>query len=177
MSESGSHTPAQPVFVVPEALASLGVVFRPEVQADLPFLERLYLSTRWNEFAGFMDDGQKTAFLRDQFRLQRRHYLSHYDASGFFVVELAGQPMGRLYLYGGTATDVRVVDISLLPEHRGCGLGGAMLCAVQSQAVALGKAVSLHVDCFNPAKRLYERLGFREVKQIGASWLMEWRSL
>ena len=47
-------------------------------------------------------------------------------------------------------------DIALLPAWRGRGLGGRCLQALVDQGRALGIQVELH----NPARRLYERLGF-----------------
>ena len=75
-----------------------------------------------------------------------------------------GGPAGRIYLFC-TGTDIRIIDISLLPERRGGGLGTALLTAVITEATASGHSVSIHVEHFNPARRLYERLGFREISR------------
>jgi predicted GNAT family acetyltransferase len=46
---------------------------------------------------------------------------------------------------------------------------------VLAAAAAEGQAVSIHVEIFNPAMRLYERLGFRQIDTYGVYHLMEWR--
>jgi ribosomal protein S18 acetylase RimI-like enzyme len=68
-----------------------------------------------------------------------------------------------------------VVDISLLPECRGRGIGTALLEAVIAEASGAGKFVALSVEKLNPALRLYRRLGFRKVDDQGVYWSMEWR--
>jgi ribosomal protein S18 acetylase RimI-like enzyme len=88
------------------------------------------------------------------------------------VILHGGQPAGRLFLHRGT-DEIRVVDIGLLPEHRNQGIGGALLKAVLDEAAEAGKAVRLHVESFNRAVRLYERLDFASVGTDGAHIEME----
>jgi ribosomal protein S18 acetylase RimI-like enzyme len=160
---------------MPAALAAQGFTLRPETEADVPFLRRLYVSTRWEELAPVVDwsEAQKIAFLESQFGLQRRHYLTYFQAAEFSVLEQNGVPAGRLYI-DREAAALHVVDISLLPEWRGRGTGTALLQAVCAEACAAGKKASIMVEKFNPALRLYRRLGFREVADTGAYWTMEW---
>jgi ribosomal protein S18 acetylase RimI-like enzyme len=144
--------------------------------ADLPFLERVYASTRTAELAQTdWSDEQKAGFLGLQFRAQHQHYLAHYHGAQYFVVEHAGVPVGRLYLHW-RAGELRIMDIALLPEARGQALGGTLLAALMARAVAVGKSVSIHVEQMNPAMRLYLRLGFERVGEHGIYHLMEWRS-
>jgi ribosomal protein S18 acetylase RimI-like enzyme len=70
--------------------------------------------------------------------------------------------------------EIRLVDIALLPEHRGRGIGGALLRGLLDEGAVSGRRVSMHVERSNPALRLYERLGFERVKDDGIYWLMEW---
>jgi GNAT superfamily N-acetyltransferase len=158
-----------------DALALRCVRLRPQNRDDEPFLTELYLSVRWPELepSGWPDE-TKRAFLRDQFRLQSAHYAKAYYDAEFWIVEREGEALGRLYLFRG-GVDHRIVDISLLPHARGKGLGGALLQAVQAEAAAAGKSVSIHVEKFNPAQTLYRRLGFHEIGDSGPYWLMEWR--
>jgi len=159
----------------PPALSAAGYGLRPQREEDYPFLERLYFSVRTPEVEA-LDWPQETkhAFLVDQCRLQHIHYQTHYYDAEFLIVEKDGEPMGRLYLFRGPQ-DHRIVDISLLSECRNAGVGSALLKAVQAQAEAAGKTVSIHVEMFNPAQTLYRRLGFREIGEDGPYWLMEWR--
>jgi ribosomal protein S18 acetylase RimI-like enzyme len=85
-----------------------------------------------------------------------------------------GEAIGRLYL-AEWGSEIRIVDISLVPENRGRGLGEALLRDVQADAASRGKAVSIHVEKFNPARRLYDRLGFAVIEDKGIYDLMMWR--
>jgi GNAT superfamily N-acetyltransferase len=163
------------MLVLPAALADQGFTLRSESEADLPFLRRLYVSTRWQELASFIDwtEAQKLAFLESQFALQRHHYRTYYPATEFAVLEKNGVPAGRLYV-DRQANNLCVIDISLLPEWRGHGTGTALMNALCAEARAAGKKVSIAVEKFNPAQTLYRRLGFREVSDEGAHWFMEW---
>lgn len=163
--------------IVPTAaVRELGLELRPETDQDVPFLSLLYTSMRWDELIPVTEwsDGEKLAFLEQQFGAQRTHYLRAYGGGGhFLVVERGGQPVGRLYLFR-SSRDIRVVDIGLLPEFRNQGFGAALLGALFAEAQASGRTVSVHVEVFNPAQRLYERLGFREAGEEGPYRLMVW---
>ena len=169
--------PAACRLALPAALADQGFALRPETEADVPFLRRLYVSTRWEELAPIIDwsEAQKQAFLESQFALQRHHYRTYYAATEWVVLEHAGVPAGRLYL-DRQATAFCVVDISLLPEWRRRGIGTALMQAVCAEARAAGKPVTVAVEKFNPAQTLYRRLGFREFEDQGLYWFMEWRA-
>ncbi len=158
-----------------------GFGFRLRQPEDLAFLRDLYRSTRADEVAAAGFDALTAAvFLNSQFDLQCRHFDAHYGLGGQrLVVTAQGQPIGRLELWASEPeglADLRIVDISLLPDWRGRGLGAVLLAAVQQAAAAQGRSVSLHVDKLNRAFRLYSRLGFRKAGDTGASWRMEWRA-
>lgn len=163
---------AQSLLLLPEALRLGEFTLRHDCEPDAPFLERLYMSVRWPELepTGWSDDA-KVSFLKSQFVLQYRHYRTHYGGAEFGILEWRSGPVGRLYLFRG-AKDIRIVDISLLPEVRNRGIGATLLTAVLDQAESEGKSVSLHVDKFNPAQRLYLRLGFEAAGESGPDWLM-----
>lgn len=67
-----------------------------------------------------------------------------------------------------------MIDVSLLPALCGRGLGSAVLAAVFRRAAQAGKRVQIHVERFNPAQRLYQRLGFRLVEDKGVYLFLEW---
>ena len=164
-----------PSLAVPVALAAQGYRFRPETEADLPFLQRLYMSTRWEELA-MVDwtEAQKIAFLDQQFAAQRRHYLTHFADAVFDVLEAPNGPAGRLYLHRQPKF-LLIIDIALLPEWCGRGIGTAVIEEIFAEARPHGKAVEIAVEKFNPAQRLYERLGFREYSENGPYRFMRWR--
>ena len=118
------------------------------------------------------DDAQKDAFLRAQFDAQDQWYREHYSRATFEVVTVDGEPAGRLYVHRG-AEEIRIVDIAFLPEQRGTGVGTALLRDLLAEADAAGKRVTIHVERFNPALRLYERLGFRVAEDKGVYLLLE----
>jgi ribosomal protein S18 acetylase RimI-like enzyme len=169
--------PAARMLAMPAALAAQGFVLRPETEADVPFLRRLYVSTRWEELAPVIDwtEAQKQAFLESQFALQRHHYRTYYASTDWAVLEHDGVPAGRLYVDRQTNT-LLVVDVSLLPEWRRRGIGTALMLAVCAEAREAGKSVTVAVEKYNPAQSLYRRLGFREVDDQGIYWFMEWRA-
>ncbi|AKF07710.1 GNAT family N-acetyltransferase [Sandaracinus amylolyticus] len=143
------------------------VTLRPMTDADRPFLERLYASTREEELRPVpWSDAQKTAFLASQYALQHAHYQQHYDGARFDVIEEDGAPIGRLYLSRGER-EIRIVDIALIPSHRGRGIGASLIERVIARARKEGASVTIHVERNNPALRLYERLGFRVEEDRG----------
>jgi len=172
---TGAGSANAPTLAMPATLAEQGFALREEVEADLPFLRRLYLSTRWEELAITQWTAeQKTAFLESQFALQRHHYRTYYASTEWGVLQQHGEPAGRLYLYR-EPKHLNVVDVALLPEWRGRGVGTALMQAVCAAARAEGKTVTIAVEKYNPAQTLYRRLGFQETSDEGLYWFMEWR--
>jgi ribosomal protein S18 acetylase RimI-like enzyme len=139
---------------------ALAIELRPASAADEAFLRKVYASTREELALVDWSDEQKFAFLEMQFRAQDRHYRGHYANARFEVVLVDGEPAGRLYTER-TDTRITVLDIALLPEHRGNGVGTALLVALQDQARVAGVPVVLSVETSNPAITLYNRLGFQ----------------
>ncbi|MET1077873.1 MAG: GNAT family N-acetyltransferase [Pseudomonas sp.] len=146
-------------------MPNAALTFRPITAADQAFLQSLYASARAAEMAASgWPAATIAAFLAQQFSLQHRYYQEHFADGEFWLIERAGQAMGRLYLFWGETT-LQLIDITLLPEHRGAGLGTALLGELLARADAQGLAVGLHVERHNPALRLYLRLGFAAVAQ------------
>ncbi|GLQ80221.1 N-acetyltransferase GCN5 [Mesorhizobium huakuii] len=149
-----------------------GLSFRPATDADLPFLSRLYASTRAEELAvTSWTDEQKAAFLDMQFRAQHAHYIKHYPAADWLVIMRDGDDIGRLYIERWP-TQHRIIDIALLPTHRRRGLGAALLGDLVDEAWLAGKSASIHVEKNNPARQLYARLGFAVAEDKGVYDLM-----
>ncbi|MCA9578475.1 MAG: GNAT family N-acetyltransferase [Sandaracinaceae bacterium] len=151
------------------------VTLRPLRDEDWPFLLALYASTREEELAPVpWPAAQKAEFLRSQFAAQRQHYDEHYADASREVVLVSGERAGRLYL-DRRADEIRIVDIALIPALRGQGVGTRLLTAVLEEAAQSGRDVRIHVETFNPAMRLYLRLGFEKLEERGVYWLMGWR--
>lgn len=149
------------------------ITLRPFTDDDLEFLHEVYASTREDELAVVpWDDAVKQEFVRMQFAAQHAYYQEHYDDTDFDVIELDGVPAGRLYLQRRD-DEHRIVDIALLPPYRGRGTGAALLADILQSADSAGVAVRIHVEHQNPARRLYERVGFVKVEDTGVYYLME----
>ena len=147
---------------------------RPITPEDDPFLAGVYASTRAEELAvtGWSDEN-KAVFCRRQFDAQSAHYLENYPGASFQVIERDGAAIGRLYV-ARWEKEIRIVDITLLAESRGAGIGTKLLTELQDEARSAGKPLTIHVERFNPARRLYERLGFKIVEEQEVYLLMEW---
>jgi ribosomal protein S18 acetylase RimI-like enzyme len=152
-----------------------GIILRPQTDADLEFLADLYGGTREEELKQTdWTDEVKRHFCRSQFDAQCEHYAQYYPDATFDVIEQNGVPVGRLYVYRADPHDVRIVDISLVAEARGTGLGTELLLEIMRESELAGKSLSIHVERFNPALRLYKRLGFEHVDEHGVYYLMRW---
>lgn len=153
-----------------------GVVsLRPCLESDRDFLYRVYASTRLEELAPTgWSPGQMNAFLSMQFNAQHTYYHQQFADAEYSVVMLDGVPIGRLYV-NRTPDEVLIIDIALLPEYRDRGIGTPLVRGLLAEADAGGKPVRLHVEKFNRALRLWQRLGFEVIEDQGVYWYMERR--
>jgi ribosomal protein S18 acetylase RimI-like enzyme len=152
------------------------ITYRPIDNADLPFLREVYGATRMDELAlTTWDDAQKSAFIDMQFTAQHAYYQEHYARAEFLVILVNGIRAGRLYVNRGT-DDIRIIDIALLPAARNRGIGTRILKALLAEARATRRTVSIHVEKFNPAMRLYQRLGFTTAEDKGVYDFLVWRA-
>jgi GNAT superfamily N-acetyltransferase len=162
--------------VTPDAATPQGrdtaIALRPVRPDDWTFLLALYASTREVELALVdWDAAQKATFVEMQFGAQHAYYQEHYAGAAFDVILVGAQPAGRLYIHRRD-DEIRIMDIALLPEYCNRGIGTTLLHGLQSEAAAAGKPLRIHVERFNPALRLYERLGFHPIADRGVicSW-------
>lgn len=154
-------------------LAATRVTLRPVTTEDHEFLLALYGSTRTDLALLPLDDAQRDALVRMQFHAQDSHYRQTNPHATYDVIEIDGVPVGRLYV-DRRARDIRIIDISLLPEHRDAGIGTALIRSVQQEAAATGHTVSLHVRMGNRAADLYRRLGFCLAEDLGVYRRLVW---
>jgi ribosomal protein S18 acetylase RimI-like enzyme len=156
------------------ATGTAGVTLRPATHDDRELLLAVYASTRAEELDQVVwAPGARETFLEMQFAAQDHEYRRANPQGTFDVIEVDGRPAGRLYV-DRRPGDLRIVDIALLPEFRGRGIGAALVGQLQEQAAAEGRIVSIHVELSNPAARLYGRLGFVMAEDLGVYRRMEW---
>lgn len=150
------------------------VTLRPVTDQDREFLIGVYAAARDEELSQVdWADGQRDAFVRMQFDAQDSEYRRHNPNGTFDVIEVHGRPAGRLYV-DRRPGDIRIVDISLLPEFRGLGVGGRLIARLQVEAAASDRIVSIHVEIHNRAAELYARMGFTVAAELGVYRRMEW---
>ena len=151
----------------------MNVTLRPITDADMDFLHRLYATTREDELKQVdWTDEQKAAFVSHQFHAQHQYWQENYTDTSWDLIVADGEPIGRLYV-ARWPDDIRIVDIALMPEHRGGGLGTRLIRDLLAEGDATGRKVSIHVEIFNPARALYERLGFVQAGEHGVYLRME----
>jgi ribosomal protein S18 acetylase RimI-like enzyme len=158
-------------------LALATVEIRPLIEADQPFLwEMLYQAL-------YVPPGDPP-LPRDVVREPAlRHYVEGWGRPGDlgFVALAGGEPVGAAWLrllagddqgFGHVDDATPELSIALLPCHRGQGIGSALLARLLDAARSHYDAISLSVSTGNPAKGLYEKLGFETVQEEGGSLTM-----
>ena len=96
------------------------------------------------------------------------------------VAEVDGRVVGACWVrttdeYGHIDDETPSFSISLYAQHRGRGIGGAMMQQMLDELREAGYArASLSVQKENPALRLYERLGFQIIGdgEDETEWMM-----
>lgn len=127
---------------------------------DADFLKDLFYEVRAPEFeASGLVGVPLMQLLAQQYLAMRTHYDMVYAEAVYSIVELDGQRIG--YQATIELDTLHLIDIALTTRVRGQGIGTALMKGLQAEATALGKPMSLTVEKFNPALRLYERLGFK----------------
>lgn len=168
MSESGQ---------APTKLPGEGnVCLRPVTAEDDEFLLTVYTSSREEELAQVVwAEGQKDAFVRWQFEMQRREYDAHFPDARYEVILVEGRPAGRIWV-GSDDKEIRLLDIALLKEFQNRGIGTFLLRRLMDEAAAANKLLRHMVFILNTeAQRFYERLGFVVFEEVGAYKHMEWK--
>lgn len=152
------------------------ISLRPVQESDTEFLYQVYASTREEELLQTdWSDEQKRAFTLQQFNAQTSHYHKHYPTAQYYVIQSTNTAIGRLYVDYWTK-EIRIMDITLLPAYRGQGIGLRILKDLIAEAQRKNLRLSIHVEMYNRALGLYQRLGFRHVSTNGIYYLMEWQA-
>lgn len=150
------------------------LAMRHETEADFAFLCELYAEIRREELAPVpWPEQAKREFLDAQCSLQRAHYARHYGDADLLLIVDDDTPIGRIYVHAASA-EIRVMDIALLQEWRGRGIGSRLMRTILDEATDRGVEVTLHVEPGNPAQRLYRQLGFGLVENRGVYDFLKW---
>ena len=154
------------------------ITWRPATGPDRDLLLQVYAGTRAEELARTgWDEPTCAGFVAMQFEAQDRHYRAHFPHAQCSVIEFAVRgepvPVGRLWV-DRRERSIHVLDIALLPEFRGQGLGTACLHRLTAEASARQVPLTVKVEFFNPARRWYERLGFVPQGEHGMHVQMSW---
>ena len=154
------------------------LTLRPVTKDDDGFLLSVYASTREAELAqAEWQAGQKEAFLKWQFDLQRREYDARFSDADYSVIDIDGSPAGRIWI-GRDGEQIRLMDIALLEGFQNRGAGTLLIRRLIEEAKESGKALRHMVFVLNnDAHRFYERLGFVIIEDLGAYKHMEWRAV
>lgn len=147
---------------------------RPAIESDRVFLARVYASSRALEMEALpWTDEQKAVFLDSQFEAQLRHYRSEFPGGVHQILLLGGEAVGRLY-YSLEQSLFLVLDVAVLPEFRGRGIGTRVMRECQAAAQVAGVPVRVYVDAFGPATSLFRGLGFEVLRSDGMNVVYEW---
>jgi ribosomal protein S18 acetylase RimI-like enzyme len=140
---------------------------------DAAFIEAVYRTTReaeldltnWSEY-------QKSAFISMQSAAQLSEYKTKFPGANFQIIIYNKKDVGRFFV-GEDEFEIRLLDITILPEFKGKGIGTNLLQRLIHRSTKAQKKISLHVDASNRALKLYQRLGFIHKKNHGRSYYME----
>ena len=119
-----------------------------------PYVERIW---------GWDEDYQRNDFDRDFFHIEQ-----------FNVIEIDGIFVGFVR-YSFAYPYFEVMEIHLLPEYRGKGIGSDILRYLQKVCIAQDR--NIRIGCFKEnhrAKALYQKLGFMQTEETDTHYILEY---
>ena len=151
------------------------ISLRPVHDEDVDFLRDVYACARDEEMtrAG-LDPAQRKAFIDMQFAAQSADYRRRYPDGDHSIIQLGEEPIGRLYV-GRSDAEIRILDLTILPQNRGGGVGSRLLGKLLDEARESNSRVRIYLDNGSLASRLFERLGFARIEEQDLISLYEWR--
>jgi ribosomal protein S18 acetylase RimI-like enzyme len=102
---------------------------------------------------------------------QAERFLRKFDVTHRRVIQMAGEDIGCLVVVEDD-DGIFISYIALMPDHQGRGIGTQLINAVLHQGHLKGEPVRLRVLRTNPARELYERLGFTTYETTETHLLM-----
>ncbi|HYW72779.1 MAG TPA: GNAT family N-acetyltransferase [Pyrinomonadaceae bacterium] len=150
------------------------ISLRPATDDDQEFLLDLYKSGRGDDLRELgWDEPRITEFLEMQYEAHQNFLRDDYSNADDQIVLLEGLAVGHLSIEH-RPNEIRLVDVSLLADHRNRGVGTLLVQQVQEQSAAAKRPLRVQVIRFNRAAGLFERLGFRRTSETGTHFQMEW---
>jgi len=162
------------------------IYLRPIGPEDEPFLFSLYVKAREEGLESFSREGadkaqkvdrdkaDQASLLMIQFKAHQHHYATISPQADQMIIEVDGRRAGSLIVIRARK-EIRLAEIVLLPEYRNRGIGSALIEDLAGEAGRSGLPLRLHVAKFNRAIRLYRRLGFVLIGDVGTHYFMERR--
>ena len=142
----------------------MDVSLRPATDGDYDFLwwlkgatMRAYVDAIW---------GWDEAF-------QRQYFQERFDPARMEIVELAGEAVGHISVERREEC-IFLGVIEIAPDYQSQGIGAGLIRDLQKEAERRGVPVKLQVLQGNPARRLYERLGFAATGETETHIMMSW---
>ena len=80
-----------------------------------------------------------------QFNAQHSYYHDQFKQADFDIIEQDMLAIGRLYV-DRREDEIRIIDIALLPEYRGKGIGGGIMRTLIDEATGANRSVTIHVE-------------------------------
>ncbi len=154
------------------------IALRPAAENDREFLLGLLADTLRELLETLGLDAEQTRnFIHLQFRGREADWNSQFPGAEDRIILLCEneEPVGRLML-DRTGQEIRLVDIALISRVRGRGIGTRLIRSLQEEAARSARPLRLSVQRENPALRLYQKLGFREVGRTEVNVEMEWQA-
>ncbi len=158
-----------------EVLSNEDIILRPERPKDNGFLAALFRSIALPELTEMpVTEAVKDALVQMQFASQTATYRAQFPMACFDIIEQRDKPIGRLVIDPGGEAGC-IVDMALLPECRGLGLGSTILAHVLERFAKLQRPVLCKVLAHNEASlRMCRRAGFRQIDYIPPFLQLQW---
>jgi ribosomal protein S18 acetylase RimI-like enzyme len=147
---------------------------RLENPDDEPFIRRLMIETLAGQLnACSWPDEIRESLLDAQYRIRRDGFRASAENRPGTIVLIDGEPVAW-YIAAEFDHEIRLVNLVVAQEHRGRGLGSAILRQLLIDSDRSGKTLRLSVAINNQrAGELYARFGFRRTGDDGVHYFME----
>lgn len=140
------------------------------------FLFQLYAASRADEMEAWgLDAATREMLLHMQWQAQRQSYNMQFPQADHLIVWAGSDKVGKVAI-DRADQQIRLVDLIILPAFQRRGIATRLLQELQQEAAQAQKQLCLSVLRTNPAKQLYERLGFRTTDEDDVYAAMVWEA-